>query len=136
MTVKEGHRLNPQPGGEGIAEGDFPLRLGDCRRDGGNERRQFRLEAGATGLCCRAVAAVAQTVAVARLAAALPCRYSNRADFPTPSLLGCGFDIDHVRRILHSGRITRAKCVWISARRRNTVIPWVALRKINFSARG
>jgi hypothetical protein len=132
MTSEEGHRLGAQTGSEAVAKGDLPLRVGQDRLGAGQERRQLRFQCGAPGAGCGAVTAVAQPVAIAGLAAAL----SNRADFATPSLLGRHLDLAYAARVLHSGRITRADSVLISARPGNTAIPWAALMKINFTARG
>lgn len=70
MTVREGHRFSPQPGGKGAAESDFALCLGKRRLDGGEQRRQFGIAPGAMGAERRAVAAMLQAIAIAGLAAA------------------------------------------------------------------
>lgn len=79
MTVREGHRFSPQPGGKGAAESDFALCLGKRRLDGGEQRRQFGIAPGAMGAERRAVAAMLQAIAIAGLAAAA---------FPPPAFVG------------------------------------------------
>jgi hypothetical protein len=107
--------LGAQAGSEGVAKGDLPFRIGQRCFEGGEERRQFRLEAGATGARRRAVAAVAQAVAIARLAAAFATRHSNRAKFFTPSLPRGRLNRECAMRFIHLGRIAWADGVLISA---------------------
>jgi hypothetical protein len=65
MTCKERQRLGPQHRREAAAKGDFPLRLGQHRLDGGEQRRQFGLAPLPIGANGGAVAAMAPAVAVA-----------------------------------------------------------------------
>ncbi len=139
MTVgEECERLRPQHRREAVTERDFPLRLGQDRFGGGEERRQSGLERGAAGARRRAVAAMFEAVAVARLGAALSASsglrrlnrfrlasyghlpllslhdegggavYSNHAIFPTPSLPGAGVSPTCAVQVLHPPMIRRS----------------------------
>jgi len=101
----------------------FQPRLEKGRLDGGEQRRQFGVAPCAAGAQRRAVAAMLEPVAVARLAAAFFLKpqeclrfrtHSNHAIFSTPSLPGGCPNFKYAARVLHSGRIRHVKSVGIS----------------------
>jgi hypothetical protein len=128
---RKGHRLCPQPSGEAPAEFRLQLRRENHFIAAGEEGRQFGIDLGAMSPHRLAVAAMAQAVAIARLAAAL----SNRANFTTPSLPGGRLALQCAAKCLHPrdhAPFTALAAVWISIEVDSPLSRGRCWRKINF----